>query len=323
MSASAFEISSLSIVLCTFNRATMLRETLTCLASLEPAPGVRHEVVIVDNNSSDETQSVCREFETSATMPVACCVETAQGLSNARNRGLRQALGDVVVFTDDDIVVPSTWVRDYAAAYRRHDADAVFGKIIPDWGGPRPNWYHAKLGPIYGALDYGDFETVVRNRRQEFFGANFSVRRQLLAELGGFDPSLGRTPENLYISEERKIFLALASRGRKIVYSPAIQVRHRISDRMKARSYVRKYYRDTAVSLVNMTPRRTSRQLFGIPYYRAAECLASFLLFVPRQVQAICCGDYRALYPLRLELMRSFRVCWLHIRRRLAKDPGI
>ena len=310
------DVRSLSVVLCTYNRAESLRHTLDLLALLRVPSGLAVEFVVVDNNSTDKTRAVCEEFANSAQAPVLYCFEPVPGLSHARNHGVAKARGDVVLFTDDDIDVSADWLEEYHSTYLRYGADAVFGRITPDWGQVRPDWFHPKLGAIYGFLDYGDQEQVVSSRRQEFFGANFSVRRSLLEAIGAFDTSLGRTPDALYISEERKVFLELINRRCTIVYNPALHVRHRVSDVMKSRSYVKKYYRDTAVSLLHMTPRSTKRALLGVPYYRIVEAIKAVAMFMPRSLRALLSGDRNALFPLRLEMVRSVRICLLHLGRR-------
>lgn len=310
------DVESISVVLCTYNRAAALRHTFDLLAFLRIPDGLGVEFVVVDNNSTDETREVCLAFRSSAQAPVEYCFEPKPGLSHARNHGVGRARSDVVLFTDDDIDVPAEWLEGYLSTYRRHRADAVFGRITPDWGRGRPSWFHPKLGPIYGFLDYGDREHVVSSRRQEFFGANFSVRRTLLQDIGAFDTSLGRTPDALYISEERKVFLELINRRCTVVYNPELHVRHRVSDVMKSRSYVKKYYRDTAVSMVNMTPGGSKRALLGVPYYRIVEAVEAVAMFVPRSLKALVSGDRNAIFPLRLEMARSLRICFLHLRRR-------
>ena len=309
------EPRSLSVILCTYNRAEGLRRTLQQLARVRMPGDVRVEFVVIDNNSADATAAVCRDFERTSPVGFKHGFEPKPGLSFARNHGLAIASGEVVLFVDDDIDVPEDWIEGYVDTYRRHAADAVFGKIIPEWGsGGRPDWYHPRLSAIYGDLDYGPVEQVVSNRKREFFGANFSVRKQLLEAVGAFDTTLGRTPEALYISEERKVFLNLMSRGCRIVYNPGIAVRHRVSPVMKTRDYVERYYRDTSLSLVNMTPPESKRRVLGVPYYRALDAVRNVALFAPRAIAAILSGDTNAVYPLRLEAQRSVKVCLLHMR---------
>jgi glycosyltransferase involved in cell wall biosynthesis len=277
--------------------------------------GATIELVIINNNSADATDSVCEHFAACTRIPFRWFNETRQGLSHARNRGMEEATGSIVIFTDDDITVPSNWISEYARVFREHEADCVFGGIIPDWNGEKPSWYDSKFDHIFGALDYGPDQFVVTTRNFEFFGANFACRKSLLQQMGGFDPSLGRTPDALYISEERKIFLHLFNRGARIIYSPTIFVHHHVSPEMKTKSYIRRYYRDTATSLVNITEINPHRQLLGIPFYRLHEAGLFLLLLLPRMVICGVTGRFQRAFALRLECQRMLRVLILHIKR--------
>ena len=95
----------------------------------------------------------------------------------------------------------------------------------------------------------------VRERRYEFYGANFSVKRELLLQHGGFSESLGRTANHLYIGEELQLFLKLLDARCRIVYDPEILVHHVIAEKRKTKSYLQKYYRDIAHSLVVLADR--------------------------------------------------------------------
>jgi glycosyltransferase involved in cell wall biosynthesis len=249
-------------------------------------------------------------------------MEPKQGLSHARNRGVAEASGSFVVFTDDDITVPPDWAARYLEVIDGVAADCVFGRIVPNWNGPRPPWYDTGFKAMFGDLDYGPTQFNVTTRNFEFFGANFGCRRALMQEIGGFDPSLGRTPAALYISEERQVFLRLLTRGSLIVYSPSIWVQHEISEEMKTKDYVRRYYRDTATSLVTIVPVNPDRQFLGVPYYRWLESAQLSLFFIPRAAVAVATGCPGRLFPLWMELQRSLRVLLLHSRRWLARDSA-
>lgn len=310
---------TLSIVLCTYNRAARLEQTLEAMNALTMPANAGLDLIVVDNNSRDDTIAVCEQFAARTRLPFRCCTEIRQGLSHARNRGLAETRGSIVIFTDDDITVPADWAVEYARTFEAYEADCVFGRIVPEWNGVVPAWYDGKFSAIYGALDYGPVAFVVTTRNREFFGANFACRKELLERIGGFDPSLGRTPEALYISEERKIFLTLFRQGCKVVYQPSIWVAHNISPEMKTKAYVQRYYRDTATSLVNITDPGTRRQLFGIPFFRLRESAEMLMLFPGRAIMCAVTGRFNRLFSLRLETGRTLRMLRLYVRRYLAR----
>lgn len=309
--------ATLSVVICTYNRSASLRGTLASLnACTLPSPEeATVELVVVDNNSSDDTAQACADFATVARMPFRWVVETEQGLSFARNRGIREVAGAVVIFTDDDILVNREWLLVYAQEFAGGGADCVFGRIHPEWRGRRPAWFSDALKPAYALLDYGDDRFVVTSRAFEFYGANFAVRKRALEQLGGFDVRLGRTKGKLYIGEETRLFLELRRTGATIIYNPAIEVLHVIEEHRKERAYLRKYFRDTAESLVYASllgsPRR---RLFGIPFYVIREFTRFYGTALPKLALLAVRGDRAGLFALGLHWLRHNRMLGLYLR---------
>jgi glycosyltransferase involved in cell wall biosynthesis len=99
------------VLICTYNRAGMLRETLAALLAMTPADDVRVEIIIVDNNSTDATPLIIAEVARDSCIPVVGLRETSQGKSFALNRGLRAATGDIVALTDDDVWPDANWLN--------------------------------------------------------------------------------------------------------------------------------------------------------------------------------------------------------------------
>ena len=117
----------LTVIIPTFNRAPLLRLALEALTRQErPAD----EVIVVDNNSVDDTSALVREFE--SRLPLKYLVETRRGAAEARNLGIRHATGDVLAFTDDDCVPDVQWLRFIELSFLRDPAiGMVAGKVVP------------------------------------------------------------------------------------------------------------------------------------------------------------------------------------------------
>jgi glycosyltransferase involved in cell wall biosynthesis len=304
---------ALSVVICTYNRAETLADTLASLNRCVQRPEDSVEVIVVDNNSVDRTADVCREFAQVARMAFRRVVELSQGLSFARNRGLREARGVAVAFTDDDTIVDSAWLSTYVQEFKDDTTDCVFGRIVPEWNGRRPEWLSNSLIGLYGHLDYGPSRLIVADMDHEFFGANFCVRRRALTDLGGFDVRLGRTKDELFIGEETRVYRELVRQGKRIVYNPAIHVRHVIQEHMKEKAYLLRYFRDTAESLV-YAAQPSRRKVFGIPYFRLREFATFYGLAVPRFLNLAVRRDAPGLFALRLHLLRFNRMLLLYTR---------
>ena len=125
-----------SVIVCTYNRATSLRNTLTALAA-QRTDGFDYEVLVVDNNSSDDTAQVVQEARARFGERFRSLVEPRQGKPYALNAGVAAARGAWLVFTDDDATAPPDWLRVIRETFKAQAADSVYGKVLPVWQAPR------------------------------------------------------------------------------------------------------------------------------------------------------------------------------------------
>jgi cellulose synthase/poly-beta-1,6-N-acetylglucosamine synthase-like glycosyltransferase len=166
--------------------------------------------------------------------------EPVPGLSRARNTGIEAAAGDVIAFVDDDVVVQPGWLAAIAAGYGRPSTVAVCGPIDLAWPRPQPHWIGPELERFLSRLDYGDAPRLLV-RPEAPFGANMSIRRDVVVELGGFSPELGRVDSSLISGEDFEFFLRLAGRGGDVLYQPSARVTHVVDvDRIALHWFVRR-----------------------------------------------------------------------------------
>jgi glucosyl-dolichyl phosphate glucuronosyltransferase len=239
---------AVSVIIPTFNRATLLGETLDSLAHLKPQGIPDWEVLVVDNNSTDETAEVVQSREAAFPVPLRYEFEAAQGRSNALNRGILVTSARVLAFIDDDVVVAERWLDEAAGSLLDPDSgvDYTGGPVDPIWEAARPGWLSATQPDLWGAiaiLDYGAEPFVFEERRRVPLGANMAVRRTLVDRIGGFSPRLGRSAGTQILGQEVPEFLARAravnSRGR---YVPGMLVRHHVPARRLTKSYFRRWW---------------------------------------------------------------------------------
>ena len=147
-----------SVVVCTYNRCASLAETLDAIGAQQVPPGFRWELIVVDNNSKDDTRGTVERFAACRpNLAVRYGFEPKQGLSNARNHGIGAATGEFLVFTDDDVLPAADWLATLVQGMREHGCDAAGGYIEPLWQAPPPPWLTACgagrrcAGPIGGA----------------------------------------------------------------------------------------------------------------------------------------------------------------------------
>lgn len=267
--------------MCTYNQCDMLKQTLHSLNKLEINKDYTVNIVVVDNNSSDDTKTACDAFAQHSTLPFLYFFEKKQGLSHARNRAIAEANDGIIIFTDDDVIVPADWVANIIKEYSSGNISAVYGRVIPEWQNDKPVWFNKKLNPCYALLDYGDSRFVASSKHQEFYGANFSCEVSLLKQFGGFDTELGRKGNKLFIGEETEIFIKLLKLNKTLVYNPKIFVWHVIRKERKNKAFLVQYFRDTAESNVYISAKNSRRNLFGMPLYRYKEYALFYTTLIP------------------------------------------
>ena len=222
-----------SVVVCTRNRAERLTGCLTSLVALSPAPV---EVVVVDNAPRDDSTRLVVESIARDHPGVRYVVEPRPGLSRARNRGLSEATGQFVAYTDDDCRVDPGWVGGVLRGlHRRPDVGCVTGlACTADITGAAEAYFDARASSWSTRCDPDLFELPTPVDRGPLFpysagiygtGASFAVDRALLLASGGFDEALGAGTATRG-GEDLDAFVRVLRAGRSIAYEPSAMVWH-------------------------------------------------------------------------------------------------
>jgi len=156
----------ISIVISTYNRCKILEEMLESLLQLDNSDNYIWEVIVVDNNSSDQTKDVVEHYIKKFNGKLKYTFEPQQGLNYARNRGLKEAQGDIITFTDDDVEVHHDWLENIWVCFSQQDCDAVGGRVLPVYPQETPQWVRDCQSFIDGTVlchDYGE-NTMLYNR---------------------------------------------------------------------------------------------------------------------------------------------------------------
>lgn len=232
----------ISIIICTYNRAEVFSETLASFTQMDFSNAGKFELVIVNNNSNDNTAEIATSFCTDH--PFARYLfEERPGLSQARNKGILESRGQVIVFIDDDVFLDANWLNAVARVFADQPGAAAFGgKSIPQFEGGRPPWLEEPMNCIYGDTGLGDVPCWM-----EFpsipFGLNMGFRRGVFDQIGLFNPKLGRIKGSLLSNEELDIFWRIAQAGLKVYYAPDALLFHRIpANRIDPNWVVERYY---------------------------------------------------------------------------------
>jgi glycosyltransferase involved in cell wall biosynthesis len=308
----------LTVIVCTYNRANSLGETLAALSRQVTPQSFRWELLVIDNNSDDETQAVVERFAPMAPVPTRYLFEPKQGLSHARNAGIASAKSNIVAFTDDDVTPEPDWVFWTFAAVRDHSVDGVGGRILPKWSASPPKWL-ATDRMLLSLLALQDLEQggpVTAHNGVRIFGANMAFRREGFAEIGPFDVTRGRVGAKLAGGEETEFVQRALAAGKCITYDPRLVVWHHVGpDRMR-KQYFRKWRFDSADNDAFWADSLPGRDLYGIPLYLLKALpgrLASWLWALARRDDSVFAHELAILANI------GFLVGFARRRRHLAR----
>jgi glucosyl-dolichyl phosphate glucuronosyltransferase len=232
-----------SIVIPTYNRAAELRQTLASLAKLSVSG--TWEVIVVDNNSSDDTRQVVREAAQSFPADLRYFFEPKVGRSAALNTGIKAASGQIIATTDDDVRVDADWLDQAEQGLEQGKSDFVGGKVLPIWAGAKPDWISNRGGrhwSVIALLDYGPVP-VEFGKRYAPLGVNLAFRRDAFERAGLWDSRIGRKAGTLLGQEVREWCMRAREAGLKGMYVPGMVVHHVIpQDRLNKRYFRRWFY---------------------------------------------------------------------------------
>jgi glucosyl-dolichyl phosphate glucuronosyltransferase len=217
----------ISIVLCTYNRAGMLGDSLRSWSQVVQR-GRKVEFIVVDNASTDATRSVVEGFVAGFPGPLRYVHEKQAGLSFARNRGIEVAAGRIVAFVDDDIYFDAAWLEEILAAFDNNpDIHCVGGKSIPNFEGEKPDWLTESMLQFYGSTLSGDSDRLMVFPEHPF-GVNMAFRREVIDTVGRFRTDLGRVKNSLLSNEEKDMFHRVNAAGYRVWYASRAVLQHRV-----------------------------------------------------------------------------------------------
>jgi glycosyltransferase involved in cell wall biosynthesis len=285
-----------SVVIATYNRARDLEATLASLARLS----VRDdwEVIVVDNNSSDDTRQVVEGSAPAFPVELRYLHEPRQGRSPALNSGILAARGEIIATTDDDVRVDPAWLEHAAAALDGVGCDYVGGRVLPIWGGPRPKWLSNQPGKqwaVLALLDYG--QRPIEFGKHVPLGVNMAFRRRAFDRAGLFDADTGRRAGTLLGQEVREWCIRARAAGLKGFYIPEMYVHHLIPASRLRKAYFRRWFFWRGISraqlyerfgLDMMSPEETTLDysrvphILGVPRFMYRQCLEQLAAWVSK-----------------------------------------
>ena len=266
---------NIDIVVCTFNRCDSLRKTLDAIYKQGILPPNNVHVIVVDNNSTDRTKEICEIFKDR--INITYLFEKRQGLSYARNTGVNNSTGDIVIFTDDDVCPHPNWLENLILTFKEYNCDACGGFVEPEWEVQPPKWLTSRFYGMIALKTDTKGPYQIEDIDQTPFGANMAFKREVFEDVGLFNTELGRKGNVLAGGEERDLFQRILDRKGKIVYTPHSKVKHHIEAFRTRKSYFRRWRFQYGKNLASVKGVAGGRRLFGIPPYLIRQFVISCL----------------------------------------------
>lgn len=296
----------ISIIVCTYNRSENVRQTLESFFEQPGLAAADYELIVVDNNSSDDTAATVEQFVNRHN--VRYIFERRQGLSNARNRGVEESHGQIVAFLDDDVIVDQNWLKNLGACFEQTEADIVGGKSYLIFQAEPPDWLENEFRINLSKVDLGTDRQILKNTSR-LFGLNLAIRKETLQKAGGFDESLGRTGNLLIGGEESAIMAKIVADGGRLVYEPTAIVGHVIEPERLQWQYFKRLY----VGFGRTFARNEPEAAMCVRLWRVVLGLGNMALKIPR-LSLDCLGSDSA-GQKRLAILRYIQL-WGILRQR-------
>jgi glucosyl-dolichyl phosphate glucuronosyltransferase len=239
---------AVSVVISTYNRAAVLPQALDSIVN-QDAGNFRYEVIVVDNNSHDNTRAVVESYLGRGNPEFRYVFEGRQGVSYGRNAGIAVARGAIIAFFDDDISVSRDWLATIRALMDEHpEVDFIGGKVLPEWTVPPPAWLTpANWSPV-ALVDYGP-EPLYATAENELclVTANLAVRRSLFETVGLFSLDLQRVKDSIGSMEDHELLIRAWRAGKRGLYAPNLIVTTGVPQARMTKRYHRRWHRGHGV----------------------------------------------------------------------------
>lgn len=268
-----------SVIVATRDRKDLLATTLTHLAR-QTTDGLAWELIVVDNGSSDGTGALLAEA--AADLPLVGLQEPLPGKNRALNRALAVARGDLLIFTDDDVIADPAWVASLVGAARRWPEAAIFGgRVLLAFPPGTPAWLQE---PLHGAMNFARYAPAQPEGPTDHLpnGPNFAVRAGALQELR-YREDIGPQAGTAYaMGSETELIARLRERGAGMVYVPSATVQHIVQEQQLTDWYLlgRSYRLGRGQVRSRQSHHTAGASLFGVPRYLWRSAATSGLRYL-------------------------------------------
>jgi len=260
-----FKTMMITVVVCTYNRCQLLPQALESIARSRLRESVEWEILVVDNNSRDQTREVVVDLSHRYPGRFRYFFEPRPGKSHALNSAIREARGQILAFMDDDATVDPAWLQNLTGCLENGPCAGVGGRTLASRPVSLPPWLALKgpygMGGILGALfDLGDTPCDLK---EPPFGTNMAFRKDVFEKYGGFRTDLGPRPGCLIRNEDTELGRRLLAAGERLWYEPSAVVYHPLTEGRLQKGYILAWHFDLGRAEVREIGPRPD--IWGIP----------------------------------------------------------
>ena len=258
-----------TIIVCTYNRCKSLAKTLESIAILRVPGSLEWEVLVVDNNSTDQTRAVVEGFSCRYPGRFRYLFEPQQGKSCALNAGIQAARGQILAFTDDDVTVEPAWLQNLTSSLTNGVWAGAGGRTLPEKTFSAPRWMASEDRYALGPLAMFDLGCEPRELIEPLFGNNMAYRREAFEKYGNFRTELGPCPGSEIRSEDTEFGQRLLSAGERLRYEPSAVVYHAVPPNRIQKRYFLAWWFDKGRAEIREfgVPTDTKWFVAGVPLY--------------------------------------------------------
>ncbi len=260
----------IDVILATYNRCKQLQTALDSLLRAHIPADLDVTIVVVDNNSTDDTRAVVQAYEPQFQNRLRYIFEGRQGKSFALNAGIAGTHGNLVGMIDDDERVDERWFDIVQEWFSKSDVDFIGGPCKPNWEIQPPEWVPYNYPGVIGIIDeVQEVRTFGQDYHGMLMGGNAVIRRSIFEKVGLYSPRLGRTHKQLLSCEDEDMYERLLAAGARGKYVPELIIYHYIPASRLMKSYYRKWFFWRGVSKFEMNRQRPEPvpHILGVPRY--------------------------------------------------------
>jgi glucosyl-dolichyl phosphate glucuronosyltransferase len=294
----------ITVIICTYNRHQVLAKVLESVAGSTLPAAVAWEVLVVDNNSSDQTREVVESFYRRNPVRFRYLFEPRPGKSYALNSGIRNAQSDVLAFLDDDVTVEPTWLQNLTASLHDGTWAGAGGRILLEEPFSPPRWLslwepYDLGGALCALFDRGDKPGQLDRPP---YGANMAYRRVMFEKYGSFRTDMGPSPnrEIPRPNEDAEFGRRLMAASERLRYEPYAIVYHPVPEDRVKKKYFLSWWFDYGRALVREWGR--GQDVWGIPRRYLSMLKIGTIVMAPTVRKWITAMDPQE---------RFFRKCWV------------